>query len=236
MAVHGFLALFPADISHRLWGVDRASLGLYEGSRAFLNHTLHTCISSRTLYCKLNRIQCVSFSLLQKGWVELEGKRWQRVVYEITSPATAALLQSHIIVGLKNPKLFRGRKKLLLIKGEVIVENMRLYLWEMLSAPGLNYMFFFLLQILNLFLALLLSSFAGQASLSTTQANQKNRILARLKKVVIASQFIRRIASKVWPKNNETSTESGQEGQFDGNNWIEYFRKIRQSINQSLTN
>ena len=74
-----------------------------------------------------------------------------------------------------------------------------------------------MLQILNLFLALLLSSFAGQASLSATQANQKNRVLTRLKKVVIASQFIKRIKSKVWPKKNTVSVEDGQEGKSADN-------------------
>ena len=95
-----------------------------------------------------------------------------------------------------------------------IAKGVRKYPWKSSHfVIGLFAFILFYLQILNLFLALLLSSFAGQASLTATQANPRNRVLTRLKKVVIASQFIKRITSKVFPKKNETSTEDGQEGE-----------------------
>ena len=68
---------------------------------------------------------------------------------------------------------------------------------------------------MNLFLALLLSSFAGQASLSSAQGNKKSRIFTRIRKVVIASQFIKRIKSKVrWPQNSVSPTEDVVESKY----------------------
>lgn len=91
-------------------------------------------------------------------------------------------------------------------------------LWDCMRAAGPISIVLFIpaflighLIILNLFLALLLSSFSGQTQLSSTQSNQKNRFFARLKKFV--SRFIRRITAKVWPKTNETSPEDDEGGQ-----------------------
>lgn len=79
-------------------------------------------------------------------------------------------------------------------------------------------------QILNLFLALLLSSFAGQASPSSAQGNKKNRIFTRLRKVVIASRFIRRIKSKVrWPQNSVSPTEEVVESKYAQNQGLSIY-------------
>jgi len=96
-----------------------------------------------------------------------------------------------------------------------------------------NFRLFF--QILNLFLALLLSSFAGQASLSSSQANKRSRVLSRLKRVVIASWFIKRIRTKVWPKKNETNTEDDKEGSCDDSIQQKYLIYLLFMINFKTT-